>query len=59
MSSYFVALKDIQAPERYQQYLDGFDEVFDMYNGKVLAVEDNPMILEGNWPARIKRVSFP
>jgi uncharacterized protein (DUF1330 family) len=46
-----MALIDIHDPQRYEQYLAGFDEVFDKYNGKVIAVEDNPRILEGNWPA--------
>ena len=51
MSSYFIALINIHDPQRYEQYLEGFDEVFEKYHGKVIAVEDNPRILEGNWPA--------
>jgi uncharacterized protein (DUF1330 family) len=51
MSSYFIALINIHDPERYDQYLAGFNEVFDKYNGKVIAVEDYPRILEGHWPA--------
>lgn len=60
MSSYFIALIDIHDPKRYKQYLDGYDEVFKKYKGKVLAVEDNPRILEGNWPAgRTVVIKFP
>ena len=34
--------------------------MFDKYNGKVIAVEDNPRILEGNWPAgRTVVIKFP
>jgi len=51
LSSYFIALIDIHDPQRYEQYLAGFDQVFEKYNGKVIAVEDNPRILEGKWPA--------
>ena len=60
MSSYFIALIDIHDSQRYQQYLDGFDEIFEKYQGKVLAVEDNPRILEGDWPAgRTVVIRFP
>ncbi len=52
MSSYFLALIDIHDPERYEQYLAGFDEIFSHYKGQVVAVEDAPRVLEGNWPAR-------
>ncbi len=60
MSSYFIALIDIHSPEKYEQYLAGYDEVFKKYKGKVLAVEDNPRILEGSWPAgRTVIIKFP
>ncbi len=60
MSSYFIALIDIHDPLGYEQYLAGFDEVFSKYNGKVIAVEDNPRILEGNWPTgRTVVIKFP
>ncbi len=51
MSSSFVALIDIHDQARYREYLDGFDEVFERYDGEVIAVEDHPEILEGEWPA--------
>lgn len=60
MSSFFIALIDIHDPKRYQQYLEGFNEVFANYKGKVIAVEDNPRILEGTWPAgRTVVIQFP
>jgi uncharacterized protein (DUF1330 family) len=60
MSSYFIALIDIWDHERYQQYLDGYDKVFKKYKGQVLAVKDNPKILEGEWPAgRTVLIRFP
>jgi uncharacterized protein (DUF1330 family) len=52
MASYFVALIDIHDPQGYERYLDGFDEVFERFDGEVVAVEDEPSVLEGAWPAR-------
>jgi uncharacterized protein (DUF1330 family) len=52
MSSYYIALIDIHDRERYEQYLDGYDEVFARYKGEVVAVDTEPRVLEGNWPAR-------
>lgn len=60
MSSYFIALIEIHDPMRYKQYLEGFDIVFEKYNGKVVAVEDHPRTLEGKWPAgRTVVIKFP
>ena len=60
MSSYFMALIDIHDPKRYDQYLAGFDDVFSKYKGQVVAVEDAPRVLEGNWPAkRTVLIKFP
>ena len=60
MSSYFIALIDIHDPEKYGDYLAGYDVVFSKFKGKVVAVEDSPGILEGNWPAeRTVLVKFP
>ena len=51
MSSYFIALINIHDPARYEEYLAGFDEVFEKHEGEVVAVEDSPRVLEGKWPA--------
>ena len=60
MSSYFIALIDIYNQKQYQQYLDGYDKVFKKYKGQVLAVEDNPKVLEGEWPVgRTVLIRFP
>jgi uncharacterized protein (DUF1330 family) len=60
MYCYFVAQIKIHDPEEYQKYLDGYDTVFDRYKGKVLAVDDNPAVLEGNWPfTRTVLIRFP
>ena len=52
MSAYFTALIDIEDQTGYEEYLAGFDDVFDKFQGEVIAVEDGPRVLEGNWPAR-------
>jgi uncharacterized protein (DUF1330 family) len=52
VSSYFLALIDIHDRERYDRYLAGFDAVFENFEGQVVSVEDNPLVLEGEWPAR-------
>ena len=60
MSSYFVALINIDDQTRYEQYLAGFDEVFEQYNGRVVSVDDSPRVLEGEWPAaRTVLIRFP
>ena len=60
MSAYFVALIDIHDAELYGEYLEGFDEVFAKYHGEVVAVEDQPRVLEGDWPAgRLVLIRFP
>lgn len=60
MSVYFIALIDIHDRAVYQRYLDGFDAVFERFNGEVLAVDENPTVLEGRWPAaRTVVIRFP
>jgi len=49
MSYYFVANIKINDQLEYQKYIDKVDEVFSKYNGKYLAVDDNPKIIEGKW----------
>ena len=60
MSSYFLALINIHDGARYEQYLAGYDKVFKKFRGKVVAVEDAPRVLEGDWPAkRTVLIRFP
>ena len=49
MSYYFVAQIWIHDETAYQKYLDGAGEVFKKYNGKYLAVDSEPVLLEGDW----------
>ncbi len=60
MAAYFIAQITIRDDEEYQKYLDGFDEVFSRFNGKVVAVDDDVRILEGEWPhGRTVVIRFP
>jgi uncharacterized protein (DUF1330 family) len=60
MSSFFIAQININDPEEYDKYLEGFDEVFAGYNGEVIVVDDNPIILEGEWSyTRLVVIKFP
>jgi uncharacterized protein (DUF1330 family) len=52
MSCYFIAQINIHDSEKYQEYLDGYDEVFARYKGEVVAVDDDITVLEGKWPFR-------
>ena len=60
MSYYFVANITINDKKEYQKYVDKVDEVFSKFNGKYLAIDDNPIILEGNWNySRAVIIEFP
>jgi uncharacterized protein (DUF1330 family) len=46
--------------QEYEWYLKGYDRVFKNYNGEVVAVDDNPTVLEGSWPyTRAVIIRFP
>ena len=60
MSCYFVARIAIHDRAGYGIYEDGFDDVFAPYHGEVLAVDDAPELLEGEWNAtRMVLIRFP
>jgi len=60
MSCYFIAQINIHDREEYQRYLDGYDAIFSKYKGIVMAVDENPTILEGEWPfGRTVLIRFP
>ncbi len=46
---YFVANIQIINEAEYNKYVNKVDEVFSKYNGKYLALDDNPQLLEGDW----------
>jgi uncharacterized protein (DUF1330 family) len=60
MSYYFIAQIRIHDEAAYQTYLDGAGKVFKKYNGKYLAVDNEPVLLEGDWDyTRTVLIEFP
>jgi len=60
MSCYFIAAIDRHDPELYRKYEEGFDAIFAKYAGKVVAVDDHPILLEGAGSrGRIVLIRFP
>lgn len=60
VSCYFLAQIEIHDPGRYDEYLAGSDEVFERFQGQVLAVDDQVTVLEGEWPcSRTVLIRFP
>jgi uncharacterized protein (DUF1330 family) len=60
MTVYVVALLDITDRQEYGLYGDGFMEIFSRYGGQVLAVDESPTVVEGEWPhTRTVLLSFP
>jgi len=60
MSVYFVAQIKIHDEAEYTKYLSEVDEVFDRFQGKYLAADTNPTVLEGKWNhERMVLIEFP
>lgn len=60
MSCYLIAQIKIHDRDEYQKYLDGYDEIFSKYKGIVVAVDEGPLMLEGEWPySRTVLMRFP
>ena len=60
MSVYAIAQLWIHNRETYQRYMDRFREVFKNYNGRLLAADESPMVVEGAWDGnKIVVISFP
>jgi len=58
--AYFLALIDIYDRDEYERYLAGYDEVFSRFEGEVLAVDEEPAVLEGEWSVdRTVLIRFP
>ena len=49
MSYYFIANIQIHDEIEYQKYIDNAGYIFKKYNGKYIAVDNSPVVLEGNW----------
>jgi uncharacterized protein (DUF1330 family) len=49
MKYYFSAQIRIDDPDEYDKYLEHFDEIFSKYKGEYLAIDESPLLLEGEW----------
>lgn len=61
MDAYALFLiSEITDRELYQHYGEGFMEVFNKYEGTIIAITGTPTSLEGDWPyKRTVLLSFP
>jgi uncharacterized protein (DUF1330 family) len=60
MSVYIVASIAVKDWDEYGKYQDGFLDIFANYNGELLAVSDEPRVMEGEWPfTRAVIIRFP
>ena len=60
MSAYIIAQIQIDDRQQYSNYEEGFMAVFEKFNGKMLAVDESPELLEGSWSyTRTVLIEFP
>jgi uncharacterized protein (DUF1330 family) len=49
MAVYAIAQLSIRNSQRYQRYVAGFMPILIKYGGRLLAADESPEILEGEW----------
>ena len=49
MSCFVIAQITIHDRDEYRKYEEGFDEIFAGFRGKVLIVDEDPIVFEGDW----------
>jgi len=55
-----IAQININDRDEYAQYEAGFMEIFSRFKGKMLAVDETPVMLEGSWAyTRTVLIEFP
>jgi uncharacterized protein (DUF1330 family) len=60
MTVYIVSRLTIHDRDEYDEYESGFAEVFEKFDGKMLSVDEEPLILAGDWQAtRSVIIQFP
>jgi uncharacterized protein (DUF1330 family) len=60
MTVYIIAKFTIHDRSEYDQYESGFAEVFAKFDGKMLSVDEDPLVLSGDWQAtRSVIIEFP
>ena len=57
---YLIAQIEIKDRETYSKYEAGFMEIFQKFKGKMLSIDENIEVLEGDWQfTRTVLVGFP
>ena len=60
MACYFIAQINVHNQHEYAIYLEGAGALLDRFSGRVLAVDEHAVILEGEWPfGRTVLIEFP
>ncbi len=60
MTAYAIATLNIHDRGEYARYENGFMDIFNQYNGTMLAVDETPQTLEGDWSyTRTVLIEFP
>jgi uncharacterized protein (DUF1330 family) len=60
VSVYIIAQIDIHDRAEYDKYSAGFLDVFAKYQGELLVVSEDPIVVEGTWPyTRTVVIRFP
>ncbi|MFT4807484.1 MAG: hypothetical protein ACI9LX_000803 [Paraglaciecola sp.] len=60
MSVYILSRLSIFDRAEYEKYENQFEEVFANFNGKLLSVDEEPLVLAGEWEAtRSVLMEFP
>ncbi|MBT8148548.1 MAG: DUF1330 domain-containing protein [Pseudomonadales bacterium] len=60
MTVYVVVQVKITVRETYDRYQSNFMEVFNQFDGKLLANDESPRLLEGDWDKdKLVLIAFP
>lgn len=60
MAVYLIAQLTIHDRDGYNRYEAGFMEVFEQFDGKMLSIDEEPMVLDGDFAAtRSVLIEFP
>lgn len=60
MTVYAIAQFEIHNREAYDRYVSKFGEVFGKFKGTLLVSDEQPTVLEGEWPKdKVVVMSFP
>ena len=50
MAAYVLAQLRIRDRARYERYVARFDETLEPFEGRLLAADESPVVVQGEWP---------